>query len=80
MNTTHLIISDDSVWPLPDMETFDGDSIEWKLRHAPESITREDQLRAASIISAYGFLVLESGSFKRDLVCREIRTAMRERA
>ena len=40
MNTTHLIISDDSVWPLPDMETFDGDSIEWKLRHAPESITR----------------------------------------
>ena len=53
-----LVASDDSrygtvdgtVWPI------NVGGIEWKLRYAPSTLTREDQLVAASVIAAYEHL------------------------
>jgi hypothetical protein len=48
-----LILADESSWPSPDEG---GESVEWKLRFAPQSLTRADHMCAATIISAYGYL------------------------
>ena len=57
-------------WPTAEEET------EWRLRHAPESVTREDQLYAASIISAYRQMIWDPQT-KRTRVIRELRAASR---
>lgn len=44
---------DGMVWPDP----RDPRELEWRLRYAPDSITRADQLALASIVHAYGYLV-----------------------
>jgi hypothetical protein len=67
-------ISDGSSWPRPALDNDEKNGIEWELRYAPlADITRSDLLVAAGIISAYGYLVMESTQAKRDLVCRDMR-------
>ena len=73
---TYIKLSDGSSWPRPAIEGDENLSVEWKLRHAPDRLTREDMLVAAEIISAYGYLTVDSPRPKRDLVCREIRAAI----
>lgn len=75
---SYIKLSDGSSWPRPALEGDDNVSVEWKLRHAPDQVTREDMLVAASIISAYGYLTVDSTRNKRDLVCREIRAHLGE--
>ena len=72
-------VSDGSPWPCPREAGSEEVAIEWKLRYAPRLLTRSDFLEAAEIISAYEYLVLESTRVKRDLVCRDIRTALKEK-
>lgn len=60
-------LPDESIFPV---ETED---LEWRLRHAPESITREDQLFLASICSAYRYLVHETTQKRRNAVIRQLR-------
>ena len=74
-----ILIGDGSSWPRPAMEADEDYGIGHKLRYSA-TLTKSDRLVAASIIDAYGYLVAESTRAKRDLVCREIRAAMRERA
>ena len=73
-----ITVSDGSSWPRPHLESDEELGVEWKIRFAPHRPTRSDLLEAAAIISAYEHLVLGSTRAKRDLVCRDIRTALRE--
>ena len=70
VGATRLVLSDGSSWPVPN-----GD-LEWTLRYGEP--TRRDLLAAASILSAYFALVAQSAVPKRNLVCREMRAAMKE--
>lgn len=63
-------LSDGSVW----CKIEDANSLEWRLRYAPDTITKNDLMKAAGIISAYTYLVSESTQKKRDMVCRELRS------
>lgn len=63
---------DEMSWPVASApEAIDA---EWKLRHAPETVTRADQLRAASIMSAYRELIGKPER-ARAKVIRALRTA-----
>lgn len=48
----HLHIQD-MTWPDP----RDPRELEWRLRYAPDTITRRDQLTVASIVHAYNYLI-----------------------
>jgi hypothetical protein len=71
-----VIVSDGSSWPRPALESDDEYGIGHLLRYGTP--TRSDLLVAASVIDAYGYLIMESTREKRDLVCREMRTAAKE--
>jgi len=47
--------------------------VEWTLRHAPDQITRGDQLLAASVIAAYRELVIFKTAKERNYVCSAIK-------
>jgi hypothetical protein len=70
-------ISDGSTFPRPCLES-DNAPLSWILTYGQP--TREELLAAASIIQAYGYLLLNSDRAKRDLVCREVRSALRAEA
>jgi hypothetical protein len=70
--------SDGTVWPLPDIELGDESSIGWKLIHAPNLLTKQDQMVAASIIQAYDYLILTATVEKARLVKRDLRAAVKE--
>ena len=76
---SRIKLSDGSSWPRPALESDDSHGLYWKLRRMPyEGLSQEDLTEAAEIVAAYGYLVAESTRAKRDLVCREIRQALRE--
>lgn len=62
---------DGMCWPLAGERSRE---IEWAIRHAPEMVTRNDLLAAASIISAYRQMIHDSER-KRARVIRELRSA-----
>ena len=66
-------LSDGSSWPLPDQETAEDGGLSWRLRYAQPS--RWDLLAAASIIDAYGHLLMETTAKQRALIVREVRSA-----
>lgn len=74
---THLRLSDGTTWPRPDLESDQGHGIGWKLRYTDEPLTRADRMRLASIVHAYGYLLLETNRARRDQVCRDVKTALR---
>jgi len=61
----------DTVWPRPDRA---GD-IEWRLRYAPDAMTREDQLVAASVLAAYRCLVAHPAG--TEAILRQLRVVRR---
>jgi hypothetical protein len=61
------------VFPSPVEPASDDCGVEWKLRYAPQSLTREDQMYLASIVSAYGYLVCEMTAKDRQSVVSEMR-------
>jgi hypothetical protein len=64
---------DGMVWPIPDSDT------EWRLRYAPESITRQDQLYLASVVAAYWALFTKP-RIQREFAIRHVRAAMNQPA
>lgn len=75
---SRIEISDGSSWPRPALEADAEYGIGHKLRYKPmDKITREDLLQAASVIDAYGYLIAESTQAQRDIVCREVRAALK---
>lgn len=61
-------------WPAINEQAGD---VVWRLTHAPESVTREDQLFCASVLSAYHQMVSDPIE-KRNGVCRAIREATQQ--
>jgi hypothetical protein len=58
-------------WPDP----TDPRELEWRLRYAPDSITRADQMALASLVSAYAYLIsLDSKTRQRRVM--QIRSAL----
>ena len=75
---SRIPVSDGSSWPRPYVKNEEDVGIEWKLRYAPRLLTRSDFLEIAAIMSAYDRLVASSTRSERDLVCRDIRAALRQ--
>ncbi len=69
MNNSFVPVGEDMVWPSIKECITD---IAWKLRWSPNSLTFQDKVVAASVISAYRDLVSTTQK-KRNLVCREIQ-------
>jgi hypothetical protein len=68
-------LSDGSSWPRPSLERDDEYGIAHRLIYG--NPTQADLVEAASIIGAYGYLVVDASRQKRDLVVREIKAALR---
>ena len=51
--SNRLRLADGTSWSAPD---FGDESVGWKLRYAPHTLTEADRMRAAAIISDYGYL------------------------
>lgn len=62
-----------TTWPV-DVETDDEDSVEWKLRYNPNSLTRADQLGAAAILAAYNHLRRSPLAYKASTTTNEAST------
>ena len=63
---TRFKMFDGMTWPLPDND------LEWRLRYAPDSMTRQDEMHLASMNSAYRELIVCSRE-KREKIVRELR-------
>lgn len=63
----------DMTWPDPET------NLGWKLRYAPESVNRSDQLTLAAIVDAYQELTMNKTTERRNAVVKQIRTALRSR-
>lgn len=64
-------------FPSPIEPFSDESGVGWKLRYAPSSLTREDQMYAASVLDAYAYLVCEMTAKDRQSVVSEIRRQLR---
>ena len=53
---TWLRLADGSTWPPPDISNGDAESLGWRLRYQPDTITRTEKLAMAEYISAYNYL------------------------
>lgn len=60
-------------FPSPIETVSDDNGVGWKLRYAPDSLTREDRMYAASILDAYAYLVCHMTAKERQSVVSEIR-------
>lgn len=49
-------VVENTCWPVNLTSTDDQDGLEWKLRYAPDALTRGDQLVLASVVAAYAYL------------------------
>ncbi len=63
------VLFDGMTWPL-----YDGDT-EWRLRHAPQGITQQDQLYLASVLAAYDALLNHRTQKGRTRICTSIQDA-----
>lgn len=62
---------DDMVFPNPHSEKMSD--LEWRLRYAPDSIGRGDQLYLASIVDSYREIVIRKTAKDRNHVCSAIK-------
>lgn len=60
---------EDMVWPKPSSRL---DDLQWRMRYAPDSVTPNDLLIAASVMDAYDSLVM-CDTVKRETVVAGIR-------
>ena len=67
-------LTDGTTWPVPDRDDSDR-PLGWVLTYGTP--TRQELLRAVSIINAYGYLVLETTQDRRNQVVREIKKTSR---
>jgi hypothetical protein len=71
-------LSNDTTWPALEHDD-DIDSVEWRLRHAPDYLTPQDLAFAASVMSAYEHLIYHADRATVALVRRELREGLKER-
>ena len=73
MMARYITIGDGAVWPLAISLDPDRVGIEWRLRYAPDSITRTDLLVLAGIVSAYNWIMLETTAARAPGILRAYR-------
>ncbi|WP_442575887.1 hypothetical protein ACSBPH_01675 [Microbacterium sp. F51-2R] len=71
--TERIAVPDGGIWVRPSLERDDEVGLGWKLRHAPDSLSRADQITLAEIVDAYGYLLVQSTTEQRNRVCAAIR-------
>ena len=49
---------DGTHWTLPEVHDDDAHDTEWKLRYAPNQLTRDDQLYLAGLVASFGALLM----------------------
>lgn len=65
------------IFPRPTESLSPDDvGVGWKLRYAPDALTRQDHLYLASIVSAYRYLVCDMNAKNRQVVVSEMRRMM----
>ncbi len=69
----YVRVDNQMTFPNPHDEKVNN--IEWKMRYAPESISRGEMLIAASVFSAYRELVVHKTHWDRNQVCSAINRA-----
>lgn len=76
MSDRYVRMDDGTVWPV-DVVADDGTSVQWRLRYAPETMTRDHQMLAASILDAYA--TLTSTAYPLSTADKMLRTARQAR-
>jgi len=69
---TYVKVDKEMVFPNPSSEKLSD--IEWRFRHARESVTDSDLLIAASVMGAYKEMVLHKTQTERNKVCGSIKS------
>lgn len=72
-NDLYIKVGPDMVWPNPSSDRLSN--IEWRMRHAQDSLSVGDLMLAASVIDAYKELVLRKPQNNRNAVCSAITNA-----
>lgn len=67
-----MLDNGETVWPSP-LPTND---LQWRFRYAQDSLTKEDLLHAASILSAYEALIMQCTQKRRNEVCSKIKEVL----
>jgi hypothetical protein len=75
MTLTNYARNAGTVWPVVVTSTDDEDSPEWKLRHAPERLTRGEHLWLAAVVAAYSSLTDPHSVAPREKFARARRAA-----
>lgn len=69
----YVWVDNQMTFPNPHDEKVNN--IEWKMRYAPETITRGEMLIAASVLSSYRELIVHKNQHDRNQVCSAINRA-----
>lgn len=72
-NGAFIKVGTDMTFPNPSSDRIAD--IEWRMRHAKESITEGDLVLAASVLSAYKEIVMHKTVKSRNEVCTAIKRA-----
>lgn len=63
---------DTTCWPSP----MPDNDLEWRCRYAPETITEQDKLHIASILSAYEYMITTMTQKQRNSICSRIKAVL----
>lgn len=72
-NGTYVKVGTDMTFPNPSSDRLED--IEWRMRHAKQSVTDGDLVLAASVMAAYREIVLNKTVKNRNAVCSAIKLA-----
>lgn len=73
---TYISVDNQMTFPNPVSENIA--EVEWKMRHAPDRVTRGDMLLAASVIDAYKEVVARKSQVSRNKCCAAMKRAYQE--
>jgi hypothetical protein len=55
-----------------------NDSLEWKLMHNQDNVTREDMMKAATILHSFDILIMMSQKKRNKIIAKMKREAIKE--
>jgi len=66
-----VVLDDNTTWGRPFKD------LEWRLRYAQDSITKQDMLVLAGYLDSYDALI-DATNARRNFVCNEIKSVLKE--
>lgn len=67
----YIVIEEEMTWPNPACERIED--IEWRMRHAHETITKAELMYISSFVAAYRDLICFKTQKDRNAVCAAIK-------